>query len=185
MKETAMDMAPLDQKTYQLAIAFQAALRGPDAREPEHFHEMGLRLCEQLIARYQGTERTPVQTSTPPRPEYAPLAPWQARKAMQILSTVRQDKLLIAEVAAQCAMSRSHFSRAFKKATGLSPQAWSLKSRIEQAQRLLAGGKVRMCQIALECGFADQAHFSRTFSRVTGTTPRRWQLNQRANLAVA
>jgi AraC family transcriptional regulator len=176
-----MNMATLDQQTYQLAMAFKDALQTAEGEKPESFYQLGLRLCQHLIVQYQGTGQEQVSNVR----EQVALAPWQERRAKQILATARQDKLLIAEVASQCAMSRSHFSRAFKKTTGMSPQEWSLKSRIEHAQRLLTEGALSMCEIALECGFADQSHFSRTFSKLTGTAPKRWQRSQPTSLQVA
>lgn len=179
-----MTMTAPDQETYQLAMAFQTALQKGRSK-PENFYQLGLRLCEHLIVQYQGTCESSNEHPEPDTRGHVALAPWQARRAKQILASARQDNLLIADVAAQCAMSRSHFSRAFKRTTGMSPQEWSLQSRIEQAKRLLTEGALSMCEIALECGFADQAHFCRTFSRLTGDTPKRWQRSQLSSPQVA
>lgn len=103
------------------------------------------------------------------------LAPWQERKAKAILERSLYTRLFIADVAKQCALSRSHFSRAFKKTTGLSPQEWCLHLRVRQAKTFLATGFMPLSQISLECGFADQSHFSRMFSRIVGAPPKRWQ----------
>jgi AraC family transcriptional regulator len=46
------------------------------------------------------------------------LAPWQEHKAKDILAGGLFSRLYIADVAEQCGISRSHFSRAFKQATG-------------------------------------------------------------------
>ncbi|GGJ87720.1 helix-turn-helix domain-containing protein [Pseudomonas matsuisoli] len=164
-----MDTTTADQETYQLARDLKAALQTARHSGSERFYQLGLRLCQHLLVKYE--DLNPATVATGP----VALAAWQERKAKHILGSTQQDKLLIAEVASQCAMSRSHFSRAFKKSTGMSPQEWSLNSRIERAQRLLTESSLSMCQIALECGFADQSHFSRTFSKLTGTSPKRWQ----------
>ncbi|HSC84435.1 MAG TPA: AraC family transcriptional regulator [Pseudomonas sp.] len=103
------------------------------------------------------------------------LAPWQERKAKEILSRSLTTRLFIADVAEQCVMSRSHFSRAFKKATGMSPQKWTLDLRIRRAKELLAEESLPISQISLECGFADQSHFSRMFNKLTGIPPKRWR----------
>lgn len=113
------------------------------------------------------------------------LAPWQERKAKDILERSLGNRLFIADVAKQCAMSRSHFSRVFKKTTGLSPKEWYLDLKIQQAKAMLAAGLVPLSQISLECGFADQSHFSRMFSKLVGATPKRWQRsNLLSNLSI-
>ncbi|MEK1943616.1 MAG: AraC family transcriptional regulator [Pseudomonas sp.] len=117
--------------------------------------------------------------------ERSALAPWQERKAKQILASACQDKVLIAEVASQCSLSRSHFSRAFKKTTGMSPQEWTLKSRIERAQHLIIEGSLSMCEVAFECGFSDQPHFTRMFRKLTGVSPKRWQRSHLSSLEAA
>lgn len=118
-------------------------------------------------------DRSPLPSSA--TPERVALAPWQARKAIELLAGSVHGKLLIADVAEQCALSRSHFTRAFKSTTGLSPQEWSLRWRIRCALMCLADGSVSLAQISLDCGFADQSHFSRIFRKLVGLTPRRWQ----------
>lgn len=170
-------MSALDHKAYHLAMALRNVLQTEEKSPPESFYQLGLRLCQHLIAQYQD-EATEAR-------EHGALAPWQERKAKQILASDTHDKLPISQVASQCAMSRSHFSRAFKKTTGMSPQEWSLQCRIERAQRLLAEGALSMCQVALECGFADQSHFSRTFSKLTGVSPKRWQRSHASSLEFA
>jgi len=109
-----------------------------------------------------------------PRPSVA-LTPWQERKAKAMLAGSLCTRLFIADVARQCAMSRSHFSRAFKKTTGMSPQEWALDVRIRRAQECLKADHLPLAQISQECGFADQSHFSRMFSKLVGVTPKRWQ----------
>ncbi|MBF8744016.1 AraC family transcriptional regulator [Pseudomonas putida] len=86
----------------------------------------------------------------------------------------------IIEIAAMCNLTRSHFSRAFKVATGLSPQAWRLLARMEKAKRLLTTD-TPLTDIGLECGFCDQAHFTRAFSRLVGQPPKAWRLAARAS----
>jgi AraC family transcriptional regulator len=139
-------------------------------------------LIESLETGFDTTLRAAAKVlpQAPEEPPAAPgqrlfLAPWQERKAKAILERSLYTRLFIADVARQCALSRSHFSRAFKKTTGMSPQEWCLDLRVRQAKKFLATGFMPLSQISLECGFADQSHFSRMFSRIVGATPKRWQ----------
>ncbi|MOA50172.1 Multiple antibiotic resistance protein MarA [compost metagenome] len=90
--------------------------------------------------------------------------------------------LSIIEIAGVCNLTRSHFSRAFKVTTGLSPQAWRLRARLEKAKRLLAT-EAPITHVSLECGFCDQSHFTRAFSRLVGQPPNAWRLTTRGEVS--
>lgn len=105
------------------------------------------------------------------------LAPWQERRAKELMLNSIARPLSISEVARGCSLSRSHFSRAFKKNTGYSPQDWFLHAKIERSKELLESG-MPITQVSLECGFADQSHFTRTFTRKTGQSPMAWRRAQ-------
>lgn len=103
------------------------------------------------------------------------LSPWQERRAKELMSSQMDKGLSIARIARECSLSRSHFSRAFKKNTGLSPRDWFLQMRLDKAKGLLADSLLSISQISLDCGFADQSHFTRVFTRVVGMTPFNWR----------
>jgi len=75
-------------------------------------------------------------------------------------------------------LSRGHFIRAFQQSVGETPHRWLTTQKIEKARRLLRETGQPLTEIALACGFCDQAHFTRTFSRVSGTTPGAWRHNR-------
>ena len=86
----------------------------------------------------------------------------------------------LSDLASFCGLSRSHFARAFKQTTGLPPHRWLMMQRINRAKELLYKTKMPVSEIALECGFADQAHLTRVFTKAFGIGPggfRRHRLN--------
>ncbi len=103
------------------------------------------------------------------------LAPWRERLAKQMIAENLGCRLTVPQLAEACAMSRSHFSRAFKRTTGLSPQEWIHQQRMAQAKQLIANSDKSLTQIGAECGFCDQAHFCRTFLKTEGTNPSTWR----------
>jgi AraC-like DNA-binding protein len=103
------------------------------------------------------------------------LAPWQQRRAKEMLVEDLLGDTPLAAVAAACGLSPDHFARAFRKSTGLAPHAWLLQARVERAMILLRGHDQSLSEIALTCGFVDQSHFTRVFVRRVGVTPGAWR----------
>lgn len=78
-------------------------------------------------------------------------------------------------LAAQAGLSPSHFSRMFRRATGVSPHQYVLRARLERAQTLLASRELSIAQVAGALGFATQSHFTRAFRNYCGQTPSLWR----------
>ena len=66
--------------------------------------------------------------------------------------------------------------RRFKALTGITPHAYRMNCRIEQAKRLLRDG-CDIADTALDCGFFDQSHFHRHFKSMTTVTPQEYRVN--------
>jgi transcriptional regulator GlxA family with amidase domain len=103
------------------------------------------------------------------------LSPWRETLVKQLILDHLGDTLEVTELARACALSRSHFSRAFKCSIGVSPQDWIRQQRIARAKQLIQNTDLTLTQISLECGFCDQAHFSHIFTRSEGITPFAWR----------
>jgi AraC-like DNA-binding protein len=102
------------------------------------------------------------------------LAPWQERRAKEIISA-NLGGVPLADVARECRLSTSHFQRAFRRTVGMAPHKWLLSRRIELAKKKLRDGRSPLSDVALECGFGDQSHLTRVFSRLVGTSPGVWR----------
>ena len=103
------------------------------------------------------------------------LTPWRESLVKQLILERLGETVEVTELARACALSRSHFSRAFKCSTGLSPQDWIRNQRIARAKQLIQSTDLTLTQISLECGFCDQAHFCHIFTRNEGITPFAWR----------
>jgi AraC family transcriptional regulator len=84
-------------------------------------------------------------------------------------------------LARSCGLSVSHFARCFKQSLGVSAHRYLIRLRVEAAKERLATADSALSEIALECGFSDQAAFSRTFGSMVGSTPGRWRRQTAAN----
>lgn len=88
-----------------------------------------------------------------------------------------RDDVRISLLAQNYGMSEAHFIRSFKRYHGLTPRAYALKYRMEQAKSLLSSSDMQICDIADACGFSDALYFSRAFKRFTGLSPRDYRRN--------
>lgn len=66
---------------------------------------------------------------------------------------------------------RSHFSRLFKKESGMSPSEHITMKRLQMAADFLKNKNEKIYEIADLCGFADPDYFSRSFKKRTGMSP--------------
>ena len=80
-------------------------------------------------------------------------------------------------MAAEAGLSPSHFSRLFKQTIGTSPHQFVMRYRVERAKEMLKELGRPKIDIALSCGFADQAHFTRVFKQIEGITPKQHRQN--------
>jgi len=74
-------------------------------------------------------------------------------------------------VAALAGLSKFHFNRLFKAATGVSPSRYHINLRLDEAKRQLRETKKSVVEIALDVGYATPSHFAQLFRRETGLSP--------------
>lgn len=105
-------------------------------------------------------------------PPPAPAAPAAVTPARRLLDEDPAGETSLSDLAALCGLSRFHFLRAFRAATGLPPHAYRVQRRLHLARRLILRGDA-LADAAFASGFADQSHFNRHFVRAYGYTPGR------------
>ena len=110
----------------------------------------------------------------PALPSSEPARPRAVLRAIEYIERHLCEPIGVEQLAAAACMSRFHFARVFRRATGFSPMEYLRQRRIEQAQVLLLEGRYKVSEIASDLGFFDQSHFVRRFRRATGCTPARY-----------
>jgi AraC family transcriptional regulator len=108
-------------------------------------------------------------------PKKGGLAPWQARRGTEMIRASLGGSIHLSDMARECGLSVSHFTRAFRTTFAMSPHRWLLERRIDRAKALLASSDLPIADIALRSGFSDQAAFTRAFGRIVGDSPGRWR----------
>ena len=79
--------------------------------------------------------------------------------------------LTLEEVAREVGLSKYHFSREFKKATGMTLVTYLNAVRCENARKLLLKRKYSVSEVAARCGFVNCSYFSKIFRSVMGCLP--------------
>jgi len=88
----------------------------------------------------------------------------------------------IEELAQHLGTSQRTLHRRFRQATGLSPQQWLQRLRVNQARDLLGHSNLAVNEVAWQVGFADVSHFGKLFRRHVGMSPGRYREAVRGKL---
>lgn len=166
-----MNLGTIDTVFKNLALALLPALAKPDQTN-RLFAQHAARAMTVHLAKSYGSLRSRVQRGR------GGLAPWQERRAKELLESDLSGNFGLQQLASTCRLSISHFSQAFRQTVGCPPHQWLLAKRIERATHLLLNTDQPLSEIALATGFADQSHFTRVFSQRMKTSPAAWRRAQ-------
>src|SRR5580704_14131954 len=108
------------------------------------------------------------------------LLAWQARKVLDYIDGHITSRVLVSDLCALVWRSEAHFSRSFKGTFGCSPHAFVVRRRIELAATYMLQTEMSLSDVALGCGFVDQAHLCKHFRAITGETPAAWRRAKKA-----
>lgn len=122
-------------------------------------------LAVHLVRNY-ATRRMTVRDAGPALPRQ------QLRRAVDYIHEHLADDVSLTALAAAAGLSPFHFSRLFKKSTGLAPHRYLTLRRVERARTLLMADYATIADVALQVGFCDQSHLAAHFKRIYGITPK-------------
>ncbi len=143
---------PLDQ--IQSGFTDNLRTRMLDGSSPEQ----RLRILEDCLAPLLLTSRAERAFTPHPAVEFA----------LQQFAAA-STRLSIAEVARRTGWSERRFSQLFREQVGFPPKVWFRLQRFQRAVRQLrAGRQVAWVELAIECGFYDQAHLANEFRSFSG-----------------
>jgi AraC family transcriptional regulator len=158
----------IDPTMVHLASALLPAFQRPNEASRLFIDHVTLSMLAHLCGFYGGTR------AGEPFPRGG-MTRLQANRAKEFLAAHCADDLSLLDAARACGLSRGHFTKSFRVATGLTPHQWLQRYRIDTAKHLLRNPALTIAEIAVTCGFADQSHLTRVFSRLVGDTPAAWR----------
>lgn len=167
------------------ADAPRARLRDVSAFTDETLHFYLLKLREELLRKTASPTlvrglgqaiaihlaRHYAEAIDDPRGAAPSLPGYKLRQITDGMARDLAEEFSLARLAAQAQLSRFHFSRLFKRATGRSPSRYQLDLRLDVARRLLRETDRSVLEIALDVGYRNPSRFAQLFRRETGLTP--------------
>jgi AraC family transcriptional regulator len=108
------------------------------------------------------------------------LLAWQARKVCDYIDGHITGSVLVADLCALIQRSEAHFSRSFRLTFGESPHAFLVRRRVELAAQYMLTTDAPLSEVALRCGFTDQAHLCKHFRQAEGHSPAAWRRAHRS-----
>jgi AraC-like DNA-binding protein len=112
----------------------------------------------------------------------SPDVAWAWRRIVE-----RRGRMAVAELCDELGCSRRHLARRFGEQVGVAPKTYARVLRFQRAVHMLghrdgenwmdareyrAGRRMSWGEVALECGYFDQAHMNRDFRLLAGASPR-------------
>ncbi|QGQ95286.1 AraC family transcriptional regulator [Paenibacillus psychroresistens] len=116
------------------------------------------------LSRGSDTDSPHIQTDSTTEPL------WMKKILFHIDEHLEQD-VGLAALSLKASISPAHFSRVFKKLTGMNITEYITTKRIIRAKELLLETDSNISLIAESCGFESLPHFHRMFKRITSLTP--------------
>lgn len=134
------------------------------------------RLIDLLVIR---TLRTWAATQSHPNSWIGALGDERIGRVLNAIHAAPYEPWTVERLAAMAAMSRSIFAERFVARIGEAPLQYIKRLKLTMAADMLAGGTLRITQVAERVGYASDAAFSRAFKAQFGYAPSEVSQQQR------
>ncbi|ATH81597.1 AraC family transcriptional regulator [Ectopseudomonas mendocina] len=126
-------------------------------------HSLAQALAIHLVRTYRAPPATGRRSNA--------LQAYKLRRVVDLMNQHLAQDFSLSSLAQAAQLSEYHFSRLFKRATGLSPSRYFIRLRMARARHLLLETDRSVIDIGLEVGYSSASHFSQVFRREVGITP--------------
>ncbi|MDJ0569659.1 MAG: AraC family transcriptional regulator [Pleurocapsa sp. MO_192.B19] len=163
--ELIPQFAKPDPLISQIGLALNNVLKTDPQNSQFYAESMTTALIGHLLQHYS-TNQPALDSFTGGIPKY------KLKQAIAYINEHLAEDLSLEAIATEVGMSKYHFGRLFKQATGFSPYQYTLKCRVERGKELLLHKKLSITEVALEVGFSSHSHFTQHFKKLLGATPK-------------
>jgi len=188
-----LDRLKRDERTSHIPVILLTARSSAESRmqglqlgaddylvKPFSLAELGLRIANGLRTRQQAQKRLLTQLNLPPVP--GPTTPTPTREEtflsqlrQAILAQLDNERLDVDWLAAQAQMSRTQLNRKLSALTGLSPNRFIQRIRLERGAELLRSGTMSIVEVADQIGYDSPSYFAKVFQEQFGYPPSKWR----------
>lgn len=157
------------------ALAFQdpliaqtaaALLRGMAAGQPEVYAEAAVHWLAVHLLSIHGGKGGFGQQGLP-----GMITDKRLARVIEYMSAHVADALTLQDLATEAGVSKFHFTRLFRMATGTTPYDFLVGLRMGAARDLLTTTDLKISAVAARCGFGGAAHFGTAFAKRFGLSP--------------
>ncbi|GJG86753.1 AraC family transcriptional regulator [Gemmatimonadetes bacterium T265] len=100
-------------------------------------------------------------------------------RVVEYLRAHYRESITLERLAAEAAISKFHFARLFRAATGEAPHRFLVRLRVDAARQLLRDTELPVAEVAAAVGYGSVAQFAAAFARHVGRTPRAFRATAR------
>lgn len=138
-----------------------------DEREPSALliESISQALAVHLVRYYRDDDRKAIHRR-------GAIPAFRLRRVVELMQTRLAEPFNLGLYAEAAGMSAAHFSRQFKRSTGLAPSQYFIRLRMSEARRLLRETDRSIIAIGMEVGYSSPSHFAHVFRKETGIAPR-------------
>jgi AraC family transcriptional regulator len=157
-----------DARLERLVLSLLEEFRAAEFANGMYVESLANQLSIELLRRHSTLrDLSEVRTQRLPRSKLA--------RAIDYIDENLCGDLTVKAIAALVSMSASHFARAFKQSTGVSPHHYVAERRHERAKSLLRETDQPIAEISQQLGYSAASHFCVSFQRYAGMTPRQYR----------
>lgn len=141
-----------------------------EMREQQLYHELVVKIKLQMIfteimRNFDYVDRDKARAPLPKQ------SIEQLNKVLQYIDEHLGDDIKLSQLAEVAQVSPGYLSELFKRFNGLPPVAYIVNKRVRTAIERIRTTDRSLTDIAMDCGFNNNANFYKAFKKVTGRTP--------------
>lgn len=134
----------------------------------------------QFLATHLLSRHSPWPDGTPDRRHPGLLTDRRLARVLEYMSAHHREPLALDRLAAEAGISKFHFVRLFKAATGETPHGYLVRLRMDAACQMLRDTDLTVAEVAAASSYASAAQFRAAFVRHAGCAPTAFRARARA-----